>query len=71
MSVRHGTKFVHEGPYVAAVEVDWIESDAGWSPCLSLEDARKLDEARDALRKGDFRRAADFGQVYELTPIAV
>ncbi len=71
MSVRRGTKYVHEGPYVAAIEVDWIDSDTGWSPYLSLDDAQKLDEAREALRKGDFRRAAQFGRVYELTPLDV
>jgi len=71
MSVRHGTKFVHEGPYVAVVEVEWIDTDTGWSPYLSLEDARKLDKAREALRKRDFRAAAHFGRVYELTPLSV
>jgi hypothetical protein len=71
MSARRGTKFVHEGSYVAAVEVDWIDSDTGWSPCLSLGDARKLDEAREALRRGDFKKVAQLGRVYELTPLAV
>lgn len=71
MSTRRGTKYVHEGPYVAAIEVDWIDSDTGWSPYLSLDDAQKLDEAREALRNGDFRKAAQLGRVYELTPLAV
>lgn len=71
MSTRRGTKYVHEGPYVAAIEVDWIDSDTGWSPCLSMDDAQKLDEAREALRNGDFRKAAQLGRVYELTPLAV
>jgi hypothetical protein len=71
MSLRHVTKYVHEGPYVAAVEVDWIESETGWSPCLSLDDAMKLDEVRVALKKGDLRTAANLGRVYELTPVVV
>jgi hypothetical protein len=71
MRRRRGMKFVHEGPYVAAVEVDWIVSDTGWPPYLSLEDAQKLDEARDALRKRDFQRAAQLGRLYELAPLAV
>lgn len=71
MNVRRITKFVHEGSYVAAIEVELIDSDTGWSPYLSLQDARKLDEAREALRRGDLRRAADLGHVFELTPIAV
>jgi hypothetical protein len=71
MRSRRATKFVHEGPYVAAVEVDWIVSDTGWPPYLSLEDAQKLDEARDALRKRDFHSAAQLGRLYELAPLAV
>ncbi|MBI4461230.1 MAG: hypothetical protein HY648_14375 [Acidobacteria bacterium] len=71
MTARHRTKFVHEGQYVAAVEVEWIESETGWSPYLSLEDVRKLDEVREALRRGDLKRAGQFGRVYQLTLIAV
>ncbi len=71
MTTRHRTKFVHEGQYAAAVEIEWIESDAGWSPYLSLEDAQKLDEVREALRTGDLKRAGQLGRVYRLTPLAV
>jgi hypothetical protein len=71
MTTRRGTKFVHEGEYAAAVQIKWIESDTGWSPYLSLEDAQKLDEVREALRRGDFTRAGQLGRVYQLTPLAV
>ncbi len=71
MTRKHTTKFVHEGQYAAEVEVDLIESETGWSPCLSLEDARKLDDVRDALGRGDLKKAAQFGRVYELKPVAV
>ena len=71
MTKRHGTKFVHEGQYAAAVEIEWIESDTGWSPYLSLEDAQKLDDVREALRGGDLKRAGQLGRVYQLTPVAV
>lgn len=69
MTARCRTKFVHEGQYAAAVEVEWIESDTGWSPYLSLEDAQKLDEVREALRRGDLKRAGQLGKVYQLTPL--
>jgi len=46
-SQRH-TKFVHEGEYVAEVEVELLESAEGWAPYLSLEEAQKLDEVREA-----------------------
>ena len=58
MTCRCRTKFIHEGQYAAAVEVKLIESQEGWAPYLSLEDAQKLDEVRAALRRGDLRRAS-------------
>ena len=71
MTTRRRTRFVHEGQYAAAVEVEWIESETGWSPCLSLDDAQKLDAVPEALRHGDLKRATQLGRVYQLTPIAV
>jgi hypothetical protein len=70
MTVKRTTKFLHEGQYAAEVDVDLLKSDMGWSPYLSLADAQKLDEVREALGKGDLKRAAQFGRVYQLTPVA-
>jgi hypothetical protein len=70
MSKRHHTKLVHEGNYAAEVDVELIETDESWSPYLSLEDAYKLDDVRDALRHGDIRGASRLARVYTLTPIA-
>lgn len=70
MTTRHTKKLVHEGQYVAEVEVDLIEADEGWSPLLTLEDACKLDDVRDALRHSDVHRAARLANVYTLTPVA-
>ncbi len=56
MKTRHHTKLVYEGNYVAKVDVELIDSDTGWSPYLSLDDAYKLDDVRDALRRGDNER---------------
>jgi hypothetical protein len=53
MTVNRRTKFVHEGAYAAEVEIDVIYADEGWSPYLSLDDALKLDEIREALRRGE------------------
>ena len=36
---RRRTKLIHEGKYVAEVDVELIETDEGWSPYRSLEDA--------------------------------
>ena len=63
------TKHIHEGRYVAEVDVELIEDKTGWSPYLSVEDARKLDDVRAALRQGDLKAAAAKARVYELRPV--
>ena len=67
---RMKTKYVHEGHYVAEVEVTLVEDETGWSPLLSLEDAYRLDDVRDALRRGDLDSATRYGRIYELRPVA-
>lgn len=63
------SKFVHEGRYVAEVDIELIEDGSGWSPYLSLEDAGKLDTVREALRRGDLESASRYGRIYELRPV--
>lgn len=70
MKKRHHTKLVHEGLYVAEVDVQLIETDDGWSPYLSVEDAYKLDDVRDALRRNDLSVAARLARVFSLTPVS-
>lgn len=70
MKTRYRTKLVQEGKYVAEVDVELVEADSGWSPYLSLEDAYKLDDVREALRREDWSAAARLGKVYTLTPLA-
>ena len=53
MKKRKHTKLVHEGKYVAEVDIALIDTPEGWSPYLALEDAYRLDDVREALRKGD------------------
>jgi hypothetical protein len=69
MTTRSYTKLIHEGQYAAEVDVQLIDTEDAWSPYLSLEDARKLDEVRQALRREDLRRAAELARVFELTPV--
>ena len=69
MKTRTLTKIVHEGEYMAEVEVELIDSDEGWSPYLSLDEAYKLDDVRKALQEGDTTTAARYGRVYRLTPV--
>ena len=58
MKTRSTTKLVRDGDLVAEVEVHLVEDDAGWAPYLSLDDAYKLDDVREALKSGDFDRSA-------------
>ncbi len=69
MKSKRTTKLVHEGEYAAEVDVQLIDSPEGWGPYLSLDDARKLDQVRDALRRGDLKQASKFARVYRLMPI--
>ncbi|NKE72276.1 hypothetical protein [Candidatus Manganitrophus noduliformans] len=70
MKRRSHTKLVREGKYIAEVEVELIETDEGWSPYLALEDVYKLDDVREALRRGDIKDATRFARVFTLTPVA-
>jgi hypothetical protein len=71
MTTRHHTKLIHEGEYAAEVDVEVTDSGSGWSPYLSLDDAYRLDDVREALRRGDLRTASRLARVFELTPVAV
>ncbi|MYA24096.1 MAG: hypothetical protein F4Z30_15525 [Gemmatimonadetes bacterium] len=71
MSNRERTKPVHEGNYVAEVDVELLEEPEGWSPYLSLEDAYRLDDVRKALRRGDVRTAAKYSRVFSLRPVSL
>lgn len=71
MTAKPHKKLVHEGKYVAEVDVDLIREDKGWSPYLSLDDAYRLDDVRDALRREDIVAATKLAKVFALTPVAV
>jgi hypothetical protein len=67
---RTRVELVGEGKYAAEVSVELIEEEGGWSPYLSLDDARKLDSVKLALRRGDIAEASKYGRVFELMPIS-
>lgn len=70
MTQKEVTKLIHEGVFVAEVDVTLIVTDDEWSPYLSLEDAKKLDDVRIALRRGDLATAARLGRAFRLVPVA-
>lgn len=67
---RKSIKLIHEGKYAAEVPIELVYSEESWSPTMSLDDARKLDTVRLALRRGDLAEAGKHGRVFELTPVA-
>ncbi len=69
MTRKHISKLIHEGDYVAEVEVELIYTDDEWSPYLSWEDALKLDDVRMALRQVNLEAAATLARIFELVPI--
>ena len=71
MTEKNTTKLIHEGEYVAEVDVALIITEDEWSPYLSLQDAYKLDDVRRALRQGDLQSAAKMARVFKLIPVAV
>ena len=70
MANERNSKLIHVGKYLAEIEVDLLQTDEGWSPYLSLEDAYKLDELRAALERGDLEAAARNARLFTLTPVA-
>ena len=62
-------RLVKEGDYVAEVSVDLVTTAEGWSPYLRLADAYRLDDVRDALRRGDLPAASRLARVFKLTPV--
>ena len=69
MNTRRHTKFVREGAYAAEIDVELIEEGHGWSPYLSVDDARKLDAVRVALRRADIQAASCLARVFSVTPV--
>ena len=70
MTKKKHIKRVYEGQFVAEVEVELITTDDEWSPYLSLEDAYKLDDVREALRREDLQTATKLANVFKLMPVA-
>jgi len=67
---KHSVKMIREGDYIAEVRVELIVDETGWSPYLSVGDAERLDEVRDALRKGNIEKAGRIASVFKIMPIA-
>ena len=69
MKTKTQTKNIHEGEYMAEIEVIMTYNDDEWSPYLSIEDVEKLDTVRLALRQNNLKTASKLAKVYHLTPV--
>ena len=61
MKKQQRTKLIHEGRYLAEVDVELLVTDDEWSPYLS---AYKLDDVRDALKKETPRQQSDMAECF-------
>jgi hypothetical protein len=64
-------KYIHHGEYVAEVDVELIEAEDGWTPYLSIQDAYKLDDIREALCRNDLKTASKQARIFTMTPLAI
>jgi hypothetical protein len=62
---------VRVGDYVTEVSVTLLDDETEWAPYLSFDDAKKLQQVREALRRGDLQAASKLGRVFRLTPVTV
>jgi hypothetical protein len=68
---RKVARMVREGDLVAEVGVGCVDEAGGrWSPYLSLDDANRLDEVREALRKGDVVTLAKYGRAFRMHAVS-
>ncbi|MBD2653558.1 hypothetical protein H6G45_08645 [Synechocystis sp. FACHB-383] len=71
MNTKVQTKIIHEGDYMAEIQVELTYTSHDWSPYLSLAEAQKLDQLRLALRQNDIKTASGLARIYHLTPVVV
>lgn len=70
MNRRKKTKYIHESGYVAEVDVELLVDETAWSPYLTVEDVGRLDDVREALRRGDIAGASTLARIFKLEPVA-
>ncbi len=74
MTAQKHTELLREGDYVAEVDVDLLNEDdrtgPGWGPYFSLDDAKKLQSVRRALRAQDIAAATKLARGYRLTLVS-
>lgn len=67
--IRMLKKIIHVGDYVAEVDVQLEESTDDWAPYISLQEALRVDNVREALQRGDILSASKEASVFEISPV--
>ena len=70
MSKDTQVKLLREGDYIAEVQLELIDDPDGWGPYLTVDEAKKLDRVREALRTGNTSAAGKLAKVFRLVPIS-
>ena len=73
MTAQKYTELLRDGDYLAEVDLELLHDDTpdrGWGPYYSLEDTKKLQSVRIALRSKNLADAMKLARVYRLTPVS-
>ena len=62
-------KLIRDGDLVAEVQIELSDDHEEWGPTMSLSDARKVDEVRDAMRRHDYDAVRQIARLYRLVPL--
>ncbi|WP_105430650.1 hypothetical protein [Neorhizobium sp. T6_25] len=65
---RKAAQLIREGNYAAEVFIELQDDGGEWSPTIGINDIRKLDRVRSALRSGDLDLAEQDATVFRLVP---
>lgn len=69
MTNQRRIKRVHEGQYVAEIEVTLTGFGEAWGPYVDNADVQRMDALRRALQRDDLKAASELGRVFLLTPV--
>ena len=60
---------IRDGDLVAEVQVKLADDHEDWGPTMSLDDAKKVDKVRLAMRTKDYDEVRKLAKLYRLVPV--
>lgn len=69
MKTRLTKHLIRDGDLVAEVEIELSDDFGEWGSTMSADDAMKIDDIREAMKRRDYVAAAKLARIYRLTPI--